>query len=133
MASDNLTFGKKVQIKPVTNIGTGAITYTTDDPKACQIKGDQVIALAGAGQCVITANKAEDENYAATTTTVLYSLSCVIPKAIALGVQKIASGIAVKTTPNKDLDAATSLTPFVNGVKSKCSNVLTIKIQKISK
>jgi hypothetical protein len=133
LASDNLTFGKKVQIKPVTNIGTGAITYTTDDPKACQIKGDQVIALAGAGQCVITANKAEDENYAATTTTVLYSLSCVIPKAIALGVQKIASGIAVKTTPNKDLDAATSLTPFVNGVKSKCSNVLTIKIQKISK
>jgi len=133
LASDNLTFGKKVQIKPVTNVGTGAITYTADDPKACQIKGDQVIALAGAGQCVITANKAEDENYAATTTTVLYSLSCVIPKAITLGGQKIASGIAVKTTPNKDLDAATSLTPFVNGVKSKCSNVLTIKIQKISK
>ena len=54
--------------------GTGAVTYSSNSV-SCTIVGATLTAQSGTGSCTITATKAMDTNYLATTATVLVTLT----------------------------------------------------------
>ena len=55
-------------------LGTGAVTYSSNS-SSCTINGAILTAQSGTGSCTITATKAADTNYLATTATVLVTLT----------------------------------------------------------
>jgi hypothetical protein len=61
------TYGQLLDITTTGGSGTGAVTYDAGSSTACAIESGKLRISSGTGTCAITATKAADSNYSATT------------------------------------------------------------------
>jgi hypothetical protein len=70
IAPSNLIYPTTAGLSTTGGSSTGAVTYDVGDSTACTVAVDILSLINGSGTCNITATKAADDNYNATTGTI---------------------------------------------------------------